>query len=83
MVCRSEWTAYAAMPLGALSRLIDVLRERLSLPVVGVDERLASQKQMPSSEAERTPRKAGTLDELAAAIILQQYLVPPHLHNSL
>jgi putative holliday junction resolvase len=59
-----------------VERLIDVLRERLSLPVVGVDERLTSR------EADAILRERGIglrerqerSDELAAAIILQQYL---------
>jgi putative pre-16S rRNA nuclease len=56
--------------------LIDALRERLSLPVVGVDERLTSRE----ADAILRERGAGLRerrersDELAAAIILQQYL---------
>jgi putative holliday junction resolvase len=59
-----------------VERLIDVLRGRLSLPVVGVDERLTSReadailRERGAGHRERRERS----DELAAAIILQQYL---------
>src|SRR5262245_24643909 len=56
--------------------LIRALRERLSLPVVGVDERLTSReadailREKGAGPRERRERS----DELAAAIILRQYL---------